>query len=399
MKKALLTIIVFFALTAVWGQSDAAKDAYYRGCTAFDNGRYDTAITAFTEAIRLYANYEYAYFDRGNAYLNKKDYDKAITDFTEVIRLAPKKEAPYYYRGFAFENKKDYAIAKADYEAALKINPKYDDAIKALDRVKAELAKAPPPSTSAPANMVLIKGGTFTMGSPANEPGHDNWEGPQRQVTVNSFYMGKYEVTQKEYLEIMGRNFSDVKGDNLPVDSDWYNAVEYCNKRSQKEGLTPAYTINKTQEDPNNKCEVDGDKWTVTWNRNANGYRLPTEAEWEYACRAGTTTAFNTGANISDNTGWYDKNSNKGRYPVGQKPANAWGLYDMHGNADEYCWDWDGRYPDGAQTNPSGPSSGEWRVVRGGSWYGGASRSAARASEMQSTGHIDIGFRVVRNAQ
>jgi formylglycine-generating enzyme required for sulfatase activity len=153
--------------------------------------------------------------------------------------------------------------------------------------------------TAAPDGFVRINGGTFTMGSPANEANREDDE-VQHQVTVRSFYMGKYEVTQKEWTAVMGTNPSEFKGDNLPVENvSWFDAVEYCNKKSQKEGLTPVYTISGRT--PATGYPITAA--TVTWNRNANGYRLPTEAEWEYVCRAGTTTAYNTGARISDNTG------------------------------------------------------------------------------------------------
>jgi len=237
-------------------------------------------------------------------------------------------------------------------------------------------------SRPAPDGFVWIQGGTFTMGSPANDPSRYSNEGPQHQVTVSSFYMGKYEVTQKEYQEVMGTNPSNFKGDNLPVENvSWYDAIEYCNKRSQKEGLTPAYIRNGNN---------------VTWNRNANGYRLPTEAEWEYACRAGTTTAYNTGAKISDNTGWYWDNSGRKTHPVGQKPSNAWGLYDMHGNVFEWCWDWHGGYSSGSQTDPMGASSGAFRVGRGGGWSASDMRSAFRSYNYPDYRYSNLGFRLVR---
>ncbi|MDR2701288.1 MAG: formylglycine-generating enzyme family protein [Spirochaetaceae bacterium] len=255
-------------------------------------------------------------------------------------------------------------------------------------------------ASSAPAGFVRINGGTFTMGSPANEPERDDDE-VQHQVTVSAFYMGKYEVTQKEYEEVMGTNPSKFKGPNLPVEQvSWFDAVEYCNKRSQKEGLTPAYTISGS---------ATGYNLTVTWNRNANGYRLPTEAEWEYACRAGTTTPFSTGNNITTDQANYNgnepyNNSAKGTYrgkttPVGSFAPNPWGLYDMHGNVFEWCWDWYGGYPSGAQTNPAGAASGSYRVERGGSWVisASAARSVCRYGDDPYDRASNVGFRVVRS--
>ena len=253
-----------------------------------------------------------------------------------------------------------------------------------MPKLAAQLAGGGGGSTPIPPDFVRINGGTFTMGSPAHEAGHSEDEGPQHQVTVNSFYMGKYEVTQNEYQHIMGTNPSNFKGYSLPVEQvSWFDAIEYCNKRSQREGLMPAYTRS-------------GDN--VTWNRNANGYRLPTEAEWEYACRAGTTTAYNTGASINNNTGWYNANSNGSTQPVGQKPANAWGLYDMHGNVWEWCWDWFGGYASGAQTDPTGVSSESFRVFHGGGWNDSAVhlRSASRAADAPTSRFLNYGFRLVR---
>ena len=143
--------------------------------------------------------------------------------------------------------------------------------------------------------LIFIKGGTYNMGSPETELQREDDE-KQHTVTVNDFYIGKYEVTQKEYQEIMGENPSNFSGDNLPVENiTWYEAIEYCNKLSEKEGLKPVYTINGTN---------------VSWDKSSNGYRLPTEAEWEYAARAGTTTVFNTENSISaDEANFY------GHYP------------------------------------------------------------------------------------
>jgi formylglycine-generating enzyme required for sulfatase activity len=261
-----------------------------------------------------------------------------------------------------------------------------------------------------PDNFVRIEGGTFTMGSPSTEV--DRLENEvQHQVTVGSFYMGKYEVTQKEYEAAMGTNPSIFKGAKLPVDDvSWYDAIEYCNRRSEWEGLNPAYTVNKVLIDPNNENsdDIDNLKWLVTWNKNANGYRLPTEAEWEYACRAGLASTFNTGSNIRTSQANYDGNypynkNAKGTYrgkttEAGSFAPNRWGLYDMHGNVCEWCWDWYGDYTDGAQSNPDGAVSGADRVARGGSWldYGRLLRSANRSGSTPSYRDYNLGFRLVR---
>ncbi|MDR0502134.1 MAG: formylglycine-generating enzyme family protein [Treponema sp.] len=243
--------------------------------------------------------------------------------------------------------------------------------------------------------MVRINGGTFTMRSPANKAGRDNDE-VQHRVTVSSFSMSMYPVTQKEYQEIMGENPCFFEGDNLPVENvTWFKAVEYCNRRSYREGLTLAYRI-------------DGEN--VTWNCDATGYRLPTEAEWEYACRAGTTTAYNTGNNITKtqaNFDWQEETINEfgivtrlgaeKTTPVGSFKPNAWGLYDMHGNLYEWCWDLYGKYATGAQTNPAGAVYGDGRVARGGSWNINEQylRSAFRVRFYPSFDYL-IGFRLVR---
>jgi formylglycine-generating enzyme required for sulfatase activity len=247
--------------------------------------------------------------------------------------------------------------------------------------------------------LVRIPGGTFTMGSPVGEADRATDE-IQHQVTVGTFYMEKYEVTQEEYQAVMGQNPSYYKGENLPVECvSWYDAVEYCNRRSLREGLTPAYSINKSQKDPDNTGAYDSVKWLVAWNKNANGYRLPTEAEWEYACRAGSQETFYSGKS-PESAGWYWNNSKEHTRTVGQKEPNRYGLYDMHGNVWEWCWDWYAPYTPDPQTNPSGPDRGSHRVERGGSWgdYSSGLRSASRLDFTPSGKNGRLGFRLVRSS-
>lgn len=257
-----------------------------------------------------------------------------------------------------------------------------------------------------PENFVLISGGTFQMGSPDTEPWRSEDE-LQHTVTVSDFYMSKYELTQKEYEDITGNNPSNFSGENLPVENiSWLDAVAYCNARSEKEGLTPVYTI---------------DGQNVSWDKSADGYRLPTEAEWEYACRAGTTTPFYMENSPSDKDSNYyghypyeieDNYFSQGNLEV--KPGeyrqttvsvdsfseNPYGLYNMHGNVSEWVWDYYGTYSTDAQTDPTGPETGTLRVYRGGGWNDFAKnmRSAYRATLEQDHGSFNIGIRLVRNA-
>jgi Uncharacterized conserved protein len=250
--------------------------------------------------------------------------------------------------------------------------------------------------------MVWVKGGTF-KNAKSNYHGTD--------IVVRDFYIGKYEVTQREWTAVMGSNPSQFKGDNLPVDSvSWYEAIEYCNRRSLMEGLEPYYNIDKSRQDPDNKSEVDPVKWIVTINEGANGYRLPTELEWEYAASGGQKSKGYkySGGNKPDAVSWNWRNSgeaylsggwswhaienNKTRtHPVGGKKANELGLHDMSGNVREWCWDW---YEDPAI------ETGMFRVVRGGGWIGDVHTvEITFRGKFEASGiGPDQGFRVARNA-
>lgn len=257
-----------------------------------------------------------------------------------------------------------------------------------------------------PENFVLVEGGTFQMGSPEDEA----WRGEdetQHTVTVSDFYMSRYELTQAEYEAITGNNPSNFSGADLPVENiSWLDAVACCNARSEQEGLTAVYTINGE---------------SVTWDRSADGYRLPTEAEWEYACRAGTTTPFymevSPSAKDANYYGHYPYRIEEnyfsqdnlevqpGEYrqttvPVGSFEANPLGLYDMHGNVGEWTWDAYGEYKTEEQINPTGAETGSRRVYRGGGWNDFAKnmRSAYRATMDQNQGSFNVGIRLVRNA-
>ncbi|HQH72666.1 MAG TPA: SUMF1/EgtB/PvdO family nonheme iron enzyme, partial [bacterium] len=224
------------------------------------------------------------------------------------------------------------------------------------------------PTGAQPLEMVLIKAGTFTMGCPTDERGRSGTEWPPHQVTLTKdFYLGRFEVTQAQYQAIMTNNPISRYGigSNYPVYYvSWFNCATYCNRLSEREGLVPIYNEST---------------WAANWN--ANGYRLPTEAEWEYACRAGTTTRFSHGdvlecddecgscANHDQYMWWCGDINPFGTKEVGTKLPNAWGLYDMHGNVWEWCNDWwEDSSNRGPQVDPKGHDSGSARVVRGGCW-------------------------------
>ncbi len=251
--------------------------------------------------------------------------------------------------------------------------------------------------------MVSVPASSFLMGSPDDEEGRDSDEGPQRTVNISAFQMSETEITEKQWQDVMGWNDCYYKlGDNYPVEGvSWFDCVSFCNELSQAGGFTKCYTMT------NIRYHYQGTHifWAdVSCDFDANGYRLPTEAEWEYACRAGTTTRFYTGDSDSDldRAGWYRGNSGSQKQEVGQKQVNAFGLYDMHGNLWEWCWDWysSGYYgtrPD-PDSNPTGASSGTFRVARGGGWLNSdqGCRSPNRL-DLVNGWCVDLGLRLVRS--
>jgi formylglycine-generating enzyme required for sulfatase activity len=290
-------------------------------------------------------------------------------------------------------------------------------------------------------DMVSIPGGTFIMGSPWNEPDRSEaiYSDPEMQhpVTLSGFSIGKYQVTQAQYQAVMGAG-ADVsqvrygKGDKYPIYFvNWYYAIVFCNKLSMMEGLDPVYSIGG-ETDPAKwgaVPQIKNDTWdAVVVDMSKNGYRLPTEAEWEYACRGSyrnkateyNTKPFGVGDRTKMVSGMASFNVTKpydlaqwGEYTdyeavwnegmtteVGSYPANNYGLHDMHGNVFEWCWDWYGDYTDEAQTNPLGAATGpSGRVQRGGNRNspGRHLRSAYRSSCTPENRNADTGFRLARS--
>jgi formylglycine-generating enzyme required for sulfatase activity len=232
----------------------------------------------------------------------------------------------------------------------------------------ASLAAEKTYTTSLGMDFTLVPAGSFTMGADKNFENADDDETPQHRVSISKpFYLGTYEVTQAQWTAVMGNNPSKFKGRSNPVEQvSWDDIRIFIQRLNQKEGHAR--------------------------------YRLPTEAEWEYAARAGTTGAYSFGDD-EDSLGryaWYEGNSGEKTHPVGQKQPNAWGLYDMHGNVYEWVQDWYGNYSSSSVTDPKGPSSGSLRVYRGGGWRSPARycRAALRGSNSPGRRDVGLGFRL-----
>lgn len=244
------------------------------------------------------------------------------------------------------------------------------------------LTAAAPPSTETPTarrsiadlglDLLWVAPGTFTMGSSTDEPERNKAEGPTTQVTFSrGFWLGKTEVTQAQYEAIMGKNPSTFKnvGPAAPVENvSWLDAMAFCRKLNEREAATGRLPEGFT-------------------------YTLPTEAQWEFAYRAGTTGAY-PGDVVA--LSWNAGNSNGTTHVVAGLKPNPWGFYDLPGNVLEWCYDWYGDYPGGAVTDPTGPARGYYRMARGGSWRTGVqlARSAARAGGSEGRQDYTIGFRL-----
>ncbi|MDR0815137.1 MAG: formylglycine-generating enzyme family protein [Bacteroidales bacterium] len=247
-----------------------------------------------------------------------------------------------------------------------------------LERKLAACGQSTPTSSVIPRKsyepeMVYVQGGTFTMGC-TSEQGNDCYgdENPAHQVTLNSYYIGKYEVTQAQWKDVIGSNPSNFKGDNLPVEQvSWEDVQDFIARLNSLTG---------------------------------KNYRLPTEAEWEYAARGGSQSR-NTkysGAYSVDNAAWYSSNSDSKTHPVGTKQANELGIYDMSGNVWEWCSDWYGNYSSASQTNPrGGATSGSNRVFRGGSWNSDAQyvRVPYRSNTAPDPRSYNLGFRLASSSK
>ena len=380
------------------------------------------AIAEFNQAIKLNPKYAEAYYNRGNIYNNQGKYDLALAEFNQAIKFKPKYAKAYYNRGLVYKTQRNIERVISDFEKAAKLYKEQQnqrwyqnslDKLKKLQHIYSEQEKSEKGQVftfevvrvnnsgniisrtqgraqqkiehlgnDIKLEIVYIPGGSFLMGSPTEEVGRYSDEGPQHRVTLQPFYMSKYPITQDQYQVIMGNNPSRFRGGRCPVETvSWHDATEFCEKLSQKTG---------------------------------RDYRLPSESQWEYACRAGTTTPFYFGETITPDFANYYGNSSYGNGPkgkyrqqttyVGIFPPNAFGLYDMHGNVWEWCADeWHDNY-DGAPTDGSVWLDGNKNrsPLRGGSWvycpyY---CRSAIRSLFLPRDVHnYDFGFRVVCNSR
>ncbi len=317
------------------------------------------------------ANAKLAAIDSEAAAKLKQEQEDAATKDDQAFGIARNADTQEAYNTYLM----NYLNGRHSAEAKERI-AEFERIAKEADRIRVALSQYS-------LRMVQIPEGSFLMGS---ENGTSD-EKPLRTVTLSGFEIGTTEITQAQYESIMGDNPSNFKlDDSRPVERvNWTDAITFCNKLSEALELEPCYNLS-----------------TGACDYTKNGFRLPTEAEWEYACRAESGLAYSLGddENALDRAGWYQRNSQDSTHPVGRKTQNNWGLYDMHGNVWEWCNDWYARdaYNSGEKNDPTGTASGSDKVVRGGSWIDspGDCRSAKRRNFDPEDDYSDIGFRVVR---
>ena len=248
-------------------------------------------------------------------------------------------------------------------------------------------------------DMIFVEGGTFNMGCNNQERN----ERPVHQVSIKDFYISNHLVSQQEYMSLMNNNPSYFEDNNNPVESiSWYNAIEYCNRKSVLDNLTPCYTLNGV--DDVSRWDTKLEKWdNIFCNISVNGYRLPTEEEWEYAARGGKKLSANnylySGSNDINSVAFYYVNSNDSTHNIMQLQPNELGIYDMSGNVSEWCWDWFYKYTEPNQINPTRKLTNFFRIIRGGGWNDIAfsCRVSFRNYAAPNMKNNKIGFRVVRS--
>ena len=409
-----------------------------RGAAYLKLNDFRNAISECNKAIYLDHNYSEAYLHRANAYCKQQEFANAIVDYTKSIELDPMVAEAYNNRGYVHFEFKNFPEAIADCNNAIRLDPLYPKAHICLGKVYLQLsqnafAKAGSFKEDEPIkvptiqeyifkyfnqtklNIMLYKGASliiiftitfiiaclviilfnsigsgpkntlseaiasiekemvligsnniFMMGSPDNENDRNNDEILHSVALTRAFNIGKYEVKQEQWEAIMGNNPSVTKGAKFPVtDVSWDDSQEFIKKLNEKTN---------------------------------GGYRLPTEAEWEYACRAGTSTAYSFGDSLTRSDANFYAGYEKSIKPVGSYKPNAFGLYDMHGNVLEWCNDWYQKYPEAAVKDPQGPEDGKFRVLRGGSFYSNLMgiRSANRDNHVPSLRYSLHGFRLAR---
>jgi formylglycine-generating enzyme required for sulfatase activity len=349
------------------------------------SGDLSGAVAAFDEAVKLDSSLglkterAMLHVKLGEQAVAKQDYAAAATELDSAVSLgAPASDSASLKTKLVTALTarcrqslagQDMAKASADYASVAKLDSQAASSLVAdFEKLPASvLSQLPPRKNTLGMTFKLLPGGTFTMGE-GNETPH--------QVTLTKpFELGVYEVTQEQYEAVTGTNPSNFKGPQNPVEKvSWDDAVEFCRKLSERPEEKLAGYV----------------------------YRLPTEAEWEYACRAGTTTAYSFGDSASElgDYAWYNSNSGSTTHPDGGKKPNAWGLYDMHGNVFEWCQDWHGDYPSRSVTDPTGAAVGSLRVYRGGSWfnYSDYCRSGYRYRFSPVNRDFHLGFRVLRSS-